>query len=135
MEGCLFCKIAKGESPSYKVYEDENFLAFLDIFPINEGHVLLIPKKHFERFAETDDEVLSKIIVVIKKVAKAVKKATGAEGYNIGINNEKAAGEIVPHTHFHIIPRFDSDGLSDWHGKKANTDQLKRMCEDIKKAF
>ena len=117
MNDCVFCKIAQGEIPADKIYEDKNFLAFLDIKPNNPGHALIIPKKHYENLYEMPDEVLSAIAPLIKKLAIAVKKGTGADGINIGMNNESSAGQIVQHAHFHIIPRFANDGLRHWSGK------------------
>ena len=117
MNDCVFCKIAQGEIPADKIYEDKNFLAFLDIKPNNPGHALIIPKKHYENLYEMPDEVLSAIAPLIKKLAIAIKKGTGADGINIGMNNESSAGQIVQHAHFHIIPRFANDGLRHWPGK------------------
>ena len=102
---CLFCKIISGEIPSAKVYEDEYSFAFLDINPINPGHTLLVPKRHFANLYETSDETLKELTPIIKKLAIAVKKAVSADGINIGMNNDPAAGQLVFHAHFHIIPR------------------------------
>ena len=129
---CIFCKIIKGEIPCYKIYEDDEFLAFLDINPINFGHALVIPKQHYETFEQTPPEVLKKIIVLTQKLAKIVKKTMSADGFNIGINNNRAAGQLVFHTHFHIIPRFNNDGLELWKDKECNEEQLKKIAEDIK---
>ena len=135
METCIFCKIIKGEIPSSKIYEDKEVLAFLDIHPINIGHTLVVPKKHSEKFSETDDKQLEILIKNVKKIANIIQKAVNADGYNIGINNEKAAGQLVFHTHFHIIPRFENDKLKHWQGKNSTAEELKEMQEKIKKAF
>jgi histidine triad (HIT) family protein len=116
-ESCVFCKIIKGEIPADKVYEDADFLAFLDITPINPGHILLIPKKHYKDLFDTPDEILAKRAPLVKKLAKALKEAVGADGINIGMNNGPAAGQVVFHTHLHIMPRFSDDGYKLWHGK------------------
>ena len=129
---CVFCKIIKGEVPADKVYEDENCLAFLDITPINPGHILLITKKHYKNIYELPDEILGKLAPVIKKLALAAKKGTGAEGINIGMNNEAAAGQIVPHAHFHVIPRFPNDGHWHWKGGSYAEDEAKEVAEKIK---
>src|SRR3989304_760489 len=110
MNECVFCKIIKGELPSDKIYEDEKFLAFLDVTPVNSGHTLLIPKKHFKNLYEMPDEVLCDLGPIIKKVAKAVKEGTDADGINIGMNNDPSAGQIVFHAHVHVIPRLEDDG-------------------------
>jgi histidine triad (HIT) family protein len=114
---CIFCKIVAGELPSYKVYEDGNVLAFLDIAPINKGHVLVIPKKHYETTLETPDELVTHLALTVKKIAAAVMHATGAHAVNIGINNGAESGQVVFHTHWHIMPRFSGDGYELWKGK------------------
>lgn len=136
MNECIFCKIVKGEIPADKVYEDENFLAFLDIKPNNPGHALIIPKAHYENLYKIPDEVLSAIAPLIKKISIAVKKGTNADGINIGMNNDPAAGQIVPHAHFHIIPRFADDGLKHWQGKPcANKEEVVKIAEKISAYF
>ena len=109
---CVFCKIISGEIPCYKVYEDEDFLAFLDIYPVNMGHTLVIPKGHFENIFSLPDDVASKYFVVVKKIASVVKEVMNADGINIGMNNLSAAGQVVFHSHIHIIPRYKNDGLN-----------------------
>ncbi len=133
MTDCVFCKIVRGEIPAEKVYEDDNFLAFLDITPINPGHVLLIPKEHYENLYNIPDETMQKAGPIIKKLALMVKKGTDAEGVNLGMNNEKAAGQLVPHAHFHIMPRFFNDGHELWHGLPYPSEELMRqIAEKIK---
>jgi histidine triad (HIT) family protein len=118
MDDCIFCKIINGEIPSSKVYEDEEVFAFLDIGPVNKGHTLVIPKEHHETIVDIPDDLLHKVIVVVKKLSKAVKEGVGADGFNVLMSNHEAAGQVVPHAHFHIIPRLSSDGLKHWpHGK------------------
>ena len=118
MDDCIFCKIVKGKIPSTKVYEDENTLAFLDIKPINIGHTLVIPKKHFKNIYETPDDVLSELIRVSKKLSIALKKSLSADGINVTMNNDPASGQIIFHTHIHVIPRMKNDGFGVWHGKR-----------------
>lgn len=132
MNKCIFCAIAKKEIPADIVYEDEKFLAFLDINPINPGHVLLIPKAHYENLYDLPDEILENIVPLIKKTALAIKNGLKADGINIGMNNESAAGQLVPHVHFHIIPRFFGDGLRHWHGKPyANKEESNEVSRKI----
>jgi len=133
MTECIFCKIVKGEIPSEKVYEDDTVYAFLDIAPINKGHTLVIPKQHYEKFLETDNPALADLTTKTKKIAKAVKKAVRADGINIGINNDKAAGQLVFHTHFHIIPRFDNDGLKTWPNKEYEEGEMPDYAKKIAK--
>lgn len=133
MNSCVFCKIIKGEIPADKIYEDENYLAFLDITPINFGHVLLIPKAHYKNLYDLPNDIISGIAPLIKKIAVAVKQSVSADGINIGMNNEQAAGQIVPHAHFHIMPRFSNDGYRHWQGKQYPPDKSKKTAEKIKK--
>ncbi|NQU99681.1 MAG: HIT family protein [Parcubacteria group bacterium] len=132
MIDCLFCKITKGEIPSTKIYEDEKFLAFLDINPVNVGHTLIIPKEHYEDAASTPDEVLSELIVRGKKIGKALIEGLGAEGFNLTTNNGKAAGQVIPHVHFHIIPRKSDDGLVHWRPKKYKDGEEEEVAGKIK---
>jgi histidine triad (HIT) family protein len=132
MKDCIFCKIIKKELPCYKIYEDDKFLAFLDIQPISKGHTLIIPKEHYNTFEETPVELLSEMIKVVNKVGIAIKKATKSDGFNIGLNNGEAAGQIIFHTHFHIIPRFNNDGLSTWPSVECSKEEFKEISENIK---
>ena len=108
---CIFCSIIKGDIPSYKVYEDDDFLAFLDISQAEIGHTLVVPKKHFDNLLEMDDETAKKMIVLVKKLTNKVKSTTNASGINILNNNGLSAGQSVNHIHFHIIPRYENDDL------------------------
>ena len=118
MADCIFCKIVKGEVPCYKIYEDENFLAFLDINPRNPGHTLVIPKKHFRWVWDVPN--LQEYYKVVAKVANALKKA---------LNTEQIAslvwGEEVPHAHVWLVPRFKNDGI----GLPFTEDTLKKISE------
>ncbi len=132
MEECIFCKIVKGDIPCSRIYEDDMFLAFLDISPINKGHVLLIPKEHHRDIFDTPDDTLAGFAKTAKKIAKAVKQATDADGINLGQNNGKAAGQEVSHSHMHIIPRFADDGLKHWPGGNYEEDEAEKFAEKIK---
>ncbi len=118
MNDCIFCKIIAGEIPAEKIYEDEQTLAFLDLHPVNIGHTLVMPKVHFENLYDTPDEVLAHIAPVIKKLAVAIKKALKADGINIEMNNDSVAGQLVFHTHIHIVPRIEGDGFTHWRGAR-----------------
>ncbi len=91
------------------MYEDKDFLAFLDIGPVNPGHTLVIPKSHYQTFLDLPKKELSAINIVSQKLASAIMKATKAHGFNLVMNNHPAAGQEVNHAHFHIIPRFEND--------------------------
>ena len=132
---CVFCKIVAGEIMSYKVYEDEQTLAFLDIAPVSPGHTLVIPKKHYQNMEEIPADELVHLIVVVQKVGRAIKKSLGVAGYNITENNDPVAGQIIPHLHFHIIPRHAGDGLSLWPQGKYELDEAGQVMEKIKKVL
>ena len=128
---CLFCKMVTGEIPVEKVWEDESFMAIVDIKPINLGHLLLIPKTHSNNLLDMPEEALTKVGHHLQNLAKAVKDATQADGINIGMNNEAAAGQLIMHAHFHIIPRFKGDGFEHWHGKEVAVEDLKDIRQKI----
>ena len=136
---CIFCKIAAKEIPANVVYEDSKVMAFLDIQPANKGHVLVIPKTHYTTLSEIPDTLLAEIAKVIKKVSKAVLKVTKNRAFNIVQSNGKTAGQIVMHAHFHIIPRFEDDGLS--LGRlnrlpyKYEQGEDKKLIKEIRKAM
>ena len=136
MSDCVFCKIVAGELPASKIYEDKKTLVFLSIGPVNKGHALVIPKEHYKDCLDTPSELLAHLMQVAQKVAQAVKQATEADGINFGINNGSAAGQLVFHTHLHIIPRFDNDGLYSWPDKKyKNIKEQEAIAKKIKEAL
>lgn len=120
---CIFCKIIAGQIPCYLVAESDNFLAFLDINPINVGHTLVVPKVHYENILDTPLELLGDAMKMCKSIARVIKEELGADGINVGMNNFPAAGQAVFHTHFHVIPRFLNDGLKPWPHKTYQEDQ------------
>jgi len=139
MDNCLFCNIGKdlstdvGATPSTKVYSDKHTYAFLDINPVNPGHTLLIPKKHSRNLFDIDNETLQQLTVVLKKLSIAIKNGVSADGVNIHINNEPAAGQVIFHTHLHIIPRFLNDDIKMWQGKKYKEGEIEEIAKKIKK--
>lgn len=133
MNECIFCKIAQKESPADIIYEDEEFLGFLNINSIHLGQSLLAPKNHYENLYALPDETLGKIGVLLKKISSGVKEATMADGINIIMNVDGAAGQIVPHAHFHIIPRFKDDGFRHWSGQSFPKEESAKMAEEIEK--
>lgn len=129
---CIFCKIIAGEISSYKIYEDDFVLSFLDIAPINPGHTLVIPKKHIANMEDVDEKTLCQIMKVVKKIGEAIKNGLGVAGYNIFENNDPVAGQIVPHLHFHIVPRVEDDNLSTWPQRKYIEDEAEKVLAKIK---
>lgn len=130
---CIFCKIVNNEIPSDKIYEDDNFVAFLDISPVSKGHAIVIPKTHSPHILETEEAVLAEIIKKVKIIAEAIQRATDADGFNISVNTGVAAGQTVFHLHFHIIPRFASDGLKPWAHRDSEPKSRADMAAAIKK--
>ena len=132
MQRCVFCSIAKGEIRAKIVYDDAHFSAFLDINPANPGHILVIPKQHYEVLPQIPDELLGAYMKLLKILAAAVFEATQAQGVNIIQNNGVAAGQAVPHVHIHIIPRFENDGIKlNWDAKKVTEKQLENLQSRI----
>ncbi len=131
---CIFCKMVAGEIPVTKIYEDEIVLAFLDIGPLSKGHTLLIPKEHFEKLHDCPSELLGKVCSRLGRIAKAVAGAMNADGYNVLCNNGTAAGQLVEHLHFHIIPRSTGDGVFDrWPASKYPKGQIEATAAKIHK--
>jgi histidine triad (HIT) family protein len=134
-EDCIFCKILAGELPSFKVFESDVAIAFLDINPIHDGHALVVPKKHYPDFLHMPKEDFCEFSEALQKVAKAVKQATNADGINIGLNVGKAAGQLVFHAHAHVIPRFEGDGLKAWARTSEEKPELEQAAEKIRAAL
>ena len=133
MDDCIFCKIIKGEIPSANLYEDDDVVAFLDIAPTQKGHTLVIPKNHYRNLFDMPEDEVKRLFAAVQKVAKGVKEAVGAEGINIGMNNEPASGQIVFHAHVHIIPRRNGDGLKSWPQSKYEEGEMQQFKEKIVK--
>ena len=128
---CIFCKIISGEIPSYKIYEDEFTFAILDINPTSRGHVLILPKKHFDMTENTENEMLSKMIVVAKEIGTKIKNILKSDGFNININNGKLAGQEIFHTHFHVVQRFEGDGIKLWPANENEKTKIQETYNEI----
>ena len=130
--GCVFCKIIAGDIPCHRVFENDHLLAFLDIAPLARGHTVVIPKAHAERLDQLDPEVVAEIGRQLGRIGRRVVSVTAAEGYNVLQNNGRVAGQVVPHVHFHIIPRRSDDGLGyRWNAKSAAQDELAALATRI----
>ena len=108
---CVFCKIASVEIPASVLYENEQGLAFLDVNPLSEGHILFVPRDHYERLCEMPGDLLSRFVTALPRLGRALMTVTGTEGYNLLVNDGAVSGQVVPHVHFHLIPRRPVDGL------------------------
>jgi histidine triad (HIT) family protein len=132
-EDCIFCRIAAGEIPSAKLFEDENVLAFLDINPLSKGHTLVILKEHVPDVFAVSPEKLGLLAGALPRIAEAVRKSMGADGMNILLNNGECSGQLVPHIHFHLIPRKGGDGLSmRWPAGSYEEGEMDAVLEKIK---
>jgi histidine triad (HIT) family protein len=131
MSECIFCKILKGELPCHKVYEDDKVLAFLDIHPATRGHTLVVWKEHKTCIEELNEEDFLEFTKKLYNIAKKIGKYS--EGYNILMNDNKAAGQLVPHLHFHIIPRKEGDGVKVGDWDPLEIQDIEKIQEDIKK--
>lgn len=136
MGDCIFCKIVKGEIPAVKVYEDESVLAFMDINPINDGHTLVIPKKHAENIFEIEAKDLLAVMEVAHKIARAIKESLKPEALTVVQLNGRLAGQMVPHLHVHLIPRREGDALKvSWKMIPGDMEKIKAAAEKIKGAL
>jgi len=134
---CIFCKIIKGELPSSKVLETTDVIAFMDINPVIKGHVLVVPKEHHNPITNVPDALLGKVIAAVKKIAAAQIKGLKADGINVTQANGEIAGQVIPHVHFHVIPRFANDeNPKNWiPGKYSSPDEMNAYCSKIKQAL
>ena len=131
MEDCIFCKIVRKEIPSEVIYEDERAVGILDINPIAPGHTFILPKKHSETILDTDDTDIGPLFISVKRVTELLAAAFHPDGFTIGINHGKWAGQAIDHLHIHVIPRWKTDGGSSIHGVVSNPP--KESLTEIKK--
>jgi len=129
---CIFCDILNGKREGHIVYEDDSHIAFLDKYPIDDGHTLVITKKHYERITDMDSSDVGKLFSLIPKIAKAVLLGAGADAFSLAQNNGKAAKQIIPHVHVHIIPRYNNKGTV-WTKREIPTQEiLSELAQKIK---
>ena len=132
---CIFCDILDGTRDGHIVYEDNDHIAILDKYPIDDGHTLVIPRKHHEKITDMDSNDVGKIFSLIPKIAKAVLAGAGADAFSLAQNNGKAAKQIIPHVHIHIIPRYNNKGTV-WTKRQISTDEvLSELAVKIKSAI
>ena len=131
---CIFCSIIKDELRAVRVFENSDFIAFMDKYPINKGHALVLPKNHHESIFTMRDDEVGKLFSTVSFLSKGIMKALDAKGLNIGQNNGKAANQIVPHVHVHIIPRYSYDSPNGrWPSRNLISDEeLEKIAEKIR---
>ena len=135
MTTCIFCDMVNGKLPFHMIYEDDDCLVILDKYPIDNAHSLIITKKHFEKIIDMNIDDVSRLFSKIPKIANAIIKATNADAFSIAQNNGKAAKQIVPHVHVHIIPRYNKTGIL-WTKRKILKDnELNELAQKIKNCF
>lgn len=127
MNDCIFCKIIKGEIPSYKIYEDESFISFLDINPVSKGHALIIPKNHIEWMQEAEDSLISKVFILAKKIMLTIKEKLPCDYVQVSV-----VGKDVPHFHVHLIPRNLGDDIHHKEVLKYRDGEINEIINKIK---
>lgn len=132
MEDCIFCKIATGEVQGLQVFEDEQTLAFMDIAKDVDGHILVIPKKHFRNILDCDFETLSAVAHTVKIVSNHLTETCGYDGVNLLNASDESAGQSVQHFHIHIIPRKRGDQIDAWPKFDGAKEELKEIYERVK---
>ncbi|MFQ5415969.1 MAG: HIT family protein [Myxococcota bacterium] len=135
VDDCIFCKIVSGDTPCFKVTEDDLTLVFLDLFPVNEGHTLVIPKEHFHDLFEIDGPTLAAVAAASLRVAHAIDTALGAEGLGVFQLNRAAAGQTVFHYHMHLLPRNTGDPLALHSRVRGEDSALRETAERIRRAL
>lgn len=134
VQDCIFCKIIAGEVPCTKIYENDRVLAFLDVGPVSEGHVLVVLKQHTCSVDQTDPLAMAEIAKVLPELAGSVKSAMRADGYNVLCNNGASAGQVVEHMHVHIIPRKENDGVfNQWPSFRYPAGKADVIAEKIRR--
>ena len=132
---CIFCDILDGKRDGHFIYEDDEHVAFLDKYPIDDGHTLVIPRKHHERITDMNSKDVGKIFSLVPKIAKAVLVGAGADAFSLAQNNGKAAKQIIPHVHIHIIPRYNNKGTVWTKRQIPSDDMLSELAAKIRSAF
>ncbi|HRP22926.1 MAG TPA: HIT family protein [Thauera sp.] len=136
MENCVFCRIAQGELPASKVFEDEHTLAIMDIQSVNPGHMLVLLKPHRANVYELDDSLAGAAFRTAARMARAAKQAFGCEGVTLLQANEKAGAQTVFHFHIHVLPRWEGDGMElAWPVKNPPREELEAMAEKLRAAL
>ena len=132
---CIFCEIIQRKKEGYFIYEDESYVAFLDKYPIDYGHSLILPRAHFEKVTDMNSDKVGELFSRVPKIVKAIIKTTNADAFSLAQNNGRAAKQIVPHVHIHVIPRFNHKGTV-WTKRDIGKDnELRNLAEKIRKCM
>ncbi len=129
---CLFCDILDGKKDAHFLYEDDSHVAFLDRYPIDTGHSLVLPRKHHEQITDMTPEDVGTIFTLVPRIAKAILDATNADAFTVAQNNGRAAKQIVPHVHIHIIPRYNNKGTVWTKRQISSDDELSELAKKIR---
>ena len=129
---CIFCDILDGQRDGHILYEDDSHIAFLDKYPIDVGHSLVIPRKHHEKITDMTPQNVGNVFSLVPKIASAILDATGADAFSLGQNNGRAAKQIIPHMHIHIIPRYNHKGTVWTKRQISNDDELSELAKKIR---
>jgi histidine triad (HIT) family protein len=134
-DGCIFCKIVRGEAPAHKVYEDERVLVFMDLFPVTDGHTLIVTKEHFENLFEAEEESLQAVVTTSQRVARAIRTALEPDGLMVFQLNGRAAGQSVFHYHMHLMPRNEGEPLALHTRVQGDPARLREVSERLAAAL
>lgn len=136
-KSCIFCSIIAGQEPGAQVYRDSNYLVIMDKYPINTGHTLVMPIRHYKNLFQMPSFEVGRLYALVPAVAKAVVAAVKADGFNVGQNNGIAANQIVPHVHIHVVPRFHDDSPDGkWPARRvAPQEELAKVAHRIKQGM
>ncbi len=129
---CLFCDILDGKKEGHFLYEDDSHVAFLDKYPIDFGHSLILPRKHYEKITDMTPEDVGTLFSLVPKIAKAILDATNADAFSIAQNNGRAAKQIIPHVHIHLIPRYNNKGTVWTKRQISNDNDLSELAKKIR---
>jgi histidine triad (HIT) family protein len=137
IRNCIFCKIIQKDIPNAIIYENEKFLAFMDRYPINQGHTLIIPKHHYNTILDMPQAIVGEMYSLVPKLAKAITAVINNDGFNINQNNGKSANQIVPHVHVHIVPRYSAEKVKgQWPTRKiAKMQELHDLAQKITRSI
>ena len=132
-QNCIFCKLANGEIPTNKIYEDDDFTVIMDASPATKGHSLILPKEHYANLYEIPDEIAAKVFPLVKKLVSHMTEVLKCDGFNVLQNNGETAGQTVFHFHMHLIPRYEGKAqILTWSNETFSDEEMKEICSSLK---